>query len=275
MSAGELKDRAISPGLRAGLYLVGAAYTVTGGVLFFAPTWASNHFAWRVSPLIAMTIGGWCLGTGWLCFVAGRRAHWPMIVSPLVYLAAFGILETGVLAAFRDRVLLASPLAWIYVAALLITCLLAIAATVEAWRRRPVLTEVGRRFGGITLILTVIFILFVGFLGGYGLLALENMPGLNGGIFPERMTMFSLRAFGAFYLAVAIGAVPLLRVRGRGNVLTYGFAAYGLIVFITMAALVFIGHFDFVTRPMQAIYPGVYLLVGTVIGIYLLRYGTE
>jgi hypothetical protein len=181
----------------------------------------------------------------------------------------------GVLAAFSDRVLLASPLAWIYVTALLLTCLLAVVAAVEAWRRRPVLIEIGPRFGGVTLILTAIFILLVGFLGCYGLLAVEGMPGLNGGIFPERMTMFSLRAFGAFYLALAIGAVPLLRARGHGNVLTYGVAAYGLIVFITMAALVFIGHFDFVARPTQAIYLGVYLLVGIVVGIYMLRYGIK
>ena len=47
-------------------YLLAAtavAYVVVGLPLFFAPEWASEHFAWRVSPFVAMTAGGWCLGT--------------------------------------------------------------------------------------------------------------------------------------------------------------------------------------------------------------------
>jgi hypothetical protein len=275
MNPDALQAHAISPGLRIIAYLTCAAHALTGAVLFVVPSWASEHFAWRVSPLVAMTIGGWCLGTACLAYVIAHRANWPMVVSPAVYLGAFGILETGVLVAFRTRLLLASPLAWIYVAALLLACLFAVAAAIEAWHRRPVLVQVGAPFGGTTLILTVIFILFVGFLGFYGLLAVDGMPGLNGGIFPERLSMFSLRAFGAFYLSLALGATPLLRSRGRGNVLTYGFAAYSLIVLITIAAFVFIDRFNLVAHPTQAIYIGVYLLVGAVVGIYLLRYGSK
>ena len=48
----------ISNLLRVFLYALAAAYAVTGAVLFFAPTWASGHFAWRVSSFVAMTIGG-------------------------------------------------------------------------------------------------------------------------------------------------------------------------------------------------------------------------
>jgi hypothetical protein len=38
--------------------------------------------------------------------------------------------------------------------------------------------------------------------------------------------------------------------------------------------LAFIGRFDFAHRPTQFIYIGIYVLVGAVVGVYLLRYGT-
>jgi hypothetical protein len=132
----------------------------------------------------------------------------------------------------------------------------------------------GAPTGAATAGFTLAFILLVGFLGCYGLLAVEGMRGLNAGVFPEQLSPFSLRAFGSFYLALALAVIPLLWSRGRDNVLTHGFCAYGLILFITAAALVFIDRFDFAARPTQAIYIGIYLLVGTVVGVYLLRYGT-
>jgi hypothetical protein len=132
----------------------------------------------------------------------------------------------------------------------------------------------GPRTGAVTIGFATAFILLVGFLGLYGLTAVPGMRGLNAGIFPELLTPFSLRAFGAFYLALALAVVPLLWVRGRDNLLTHGFAAYGLIVFITAAAFINIGAFDFAARPTQSIYIGIYLLVGGVVGVYLLRFGT-
>src|SRR5262245_28857598 len=179
-----------------------------------------------------MIIGGWCLGTAWLALVIARRAVWPAVLCPVIYLALFGLLETGVLVAFRDRLLLASALAWIYVASLAGTCLFAIAALLEGWRKRPVVVAVGRPTGAATLAFVVFFILFVGFLGLYGLLAVSGMRGLNAGIFPEVLTMFTLRAFGAFYLALALCVIPLLWARGQSNLLTHGYAAYGLLVLI-------------------------------------------
>jgi hypothetical protein len=264
----------ISPVLRAFLYVLAAGYGVTGAILFVAPTWAAGNFAWRVSPFVAMTIGGWCLGNAWLALIAARRARWPVVLCSIVYLALFGLLEAGVLVTFRERVLLGSPLAWLYLATIGATCLFALAALLDGLRKRPVMAAVGAPTGAVTAGLALGFILFVGFLGLYGLLSVEGMPGLNAGIFPERLTPFSLRAFGAFYLALAVAVIPLLFARGLDNVLTHGFAAYGLIVLITAAALVFIGQFDLAARPTQAIYIGVYLLVGATVGVYLVRYGT-
>lgn len=264
----------ISSGLRALLSLLAAGYAITGAVLFFAPSWSSGHFAWRVSPFVAMTIGGWFIGTAWACFVVARRGHWAALFCPIVYLGLFGLFEAAVLVLFRDRLLIGNTLAWPYIATLVGTCLFAIAASIEAFRRWPVLAPVGPRFGTPTIVFTLIFVLVVGFLGLYGLTAVEGMRGLNAGIFPEQLSMLSLRAFGSFYLAIAIAAAPLLWARGIGNVLNHGYAMYGLIVFITAAAFTFIGQFNFSGRPTQAIYIGIYLLVGLFVGVYLLRYGT-
>ena len=55
--------------------------------------------------------------------------------------------------------------------------------------------------------------------------------------------------------------------------LAHGFASYGALGFITLAAIAFIGVFDFAARPTQLIYPGIYVLVGAIVAAYLLRYG--
>jgi len=274
MTSGEDGGGMISPGLRAFLYLLVAGYALTGAILFVAPAWAAENFAWRISPFVAMTLGGWCLGNAWLAFAVARREIWPAVLPSILYLSLFGIFETAVIAAFRERVLLGSPLAWLYLATIAATAVFSVAALVDGWRRGPVLGTMGTWMGKVSFALTLGFILLVGFLGLYGLLALEGMRGLNASIFPEVISPFSLRAFGAFYLALAIAVIPILWTRGVGNILNHGYAAYGLLVFITAAAVVYIGQFDFAARPTQAIYVGIYVLVGTVVGIYLLRYGT-
>jgi hypothetical protein len=264
----------ISPVLRIWLFALAGGYGVMGAVLFAAPNWASNNFAWRVSPFVAMTIGGWCIGTAWACLIIARRGIWSAMICSILYLACFGVFETAVLVAFRDRLLIANPLAWLYCAILIGTFLFAIAGAFEAMRRRPVLVTVGAALGVTAVSLTVLFIALVGFLGIYGLTAVEGMRGLNASIFPEQISPLSLRAFGAFYFALAIAVIPLLWTRGIGNLVSHGFAMYALLVFITVAAVVFIDRFDFVGRPTQTIYIGIYLVVALAVGAYLVRYGT-
>jgi hypothetical protein len=264
----------ISPALRAFLTVIASAYGVLGAILYLAPVWASGHFAWRVSPFVAMTIGGWCLGTAFAAFVVVRRRSWPAMLSPIVYLALFGLFETGVLYAFRANVLLNHPLAWLYAATIIATGLFAIAAAVEGARTRGLFKPLGAPMGSWTVFWAVIFVLLVGFLGLYGLLAVPGMRGLNRGIFPELLSPFSLRAFGSFYLALAVAVIPLLITRGLGNLLNHAFAMYSLLVLISAAAFVYIGQFDFANRPTQLTYIGIYLAVGALVGLYLLRYGT-
>jgi len=259
--------------LRALLILVTAGHALTGAILYLAPTWASANFAWKISPFVAMTMGGWCLGTAIAGLIVLWRNNWVAMLSAILYLTLFGLFEAGVLLAFRGKIATPGLLAWLYLATIAINVVFAGAALIEAARRGRVVAQVGPRFGAGTLALVIGFILLVGFLGLYGLLAVPGMRGLNRGIFPELLTPFSLRAFGAFYLALALAVIPMIAQRGMGNLVIHGFTMYALIVLITLAAIIYIGQFDFVHRPTQAIYIGIYVLVGAVVGVYLARNG--
>ena len=63
----------ISRALQKFLSALALGYLATGAVLFAAPEWASANFAWKISPFVAMTLGGWCLGNASLAFIVARR----------------------------------------------------------------------------------------------------------------------------------------------------------------------------------------------------------
>jgi len=256
---------------RFAAFAVAALYFLLGAILFLAPEWASANFAWNVSPMVAMTIGGWCLGNAWAAFVVAKRWRLMLTLSGMIYLALFGILETGVAIAFADKLRLGHWLGWLYVATLAVNLLAALLWLLEWLTRRPGREHSGARLGPVGMIFGVVFVIVVGFLGLYGLLAPEGARGLGGTIFPQVISMFTLRAFGAFYLSVALAPVVLLIVRDRAMMLSHTLLSWGLILFITVAALAFIGEFDFANRPRQWIYLGAYLIVGFFTAIYLLR----
>ncbi|MGE0565033.1 MAG: hypothetical protein AB7O50_11020 [Pseudolabrys sp.] len=264
----------LSGPLRALLALLIAGHALTGTMLYVAPAWAAANFAWKISPFVAMTMGGWCLGTAIAGFIVLRRGDWARMLCAILYLALFGLFEAGVLVAFRALIKTESPLALLYLGTIALNVVFAIAAVVEALRRGDVVKQAGARFGAGTMAWVIGFVILVGFLGLYGLLAVPGMRGLNASIFPEVLTPFSLRAFGAFYLALALAVIPMIAQRGMDNLVSHGFAMYALIVLITLAAFVFIGQFDFANRPTQLTYIGIYLLVGAAVAFYLAKYGT-
>jgi hypothetical protein len=122
--------------------------------------------------------------------------------------------------------------------------------------------------------LAILFVITVASLGGYGLLARIGDPGTNGQIFPEVMSLFTLRSFGAFYLALALGVVPLIWARDRRSVLSHGLLAYGFLIFVTIAALVYVRLFNFSAHPFQLLYFGAYFSVAVVTIVLLLTGGT-
>jgi hypothetical protein len=252
-------------------YLTAALALVTGLPLFFAPETFAPVFAWKVTPFMVMTIGAWCLGNAWLAFWIARRWRWVDVQVAAVYLWLFGLLEMGVLIAFRDKLVLAHPVAWLYLAMIVATFLTSVVSIIDWLRLRPVSEASGPRAGTITIVLAWIFFIFVCFLGLYGLFAPMGGPGTNGGIFPEVMSPFTLRAFGAFYLSLGLPVFLILRHRNLDAILFYSIAAYSLIVIVTAAALVYLRLFNFAAAPGGLAYFGAYIGVGIVIAIILIQ----
>lgn len=247
-------------------------YGVLGTALFILPEQLAPVFAWKVTAFMTMTIGGWCLGNAWLAFISAWRGDWKRIYPSLVYLWLFGISQMLVVASFRENLKLEHPIAWLYLLTLAVNVLAALVASVDWLRIRP-----SHAFSGPALTPrwpVFAFVFFVGFLGLYGLTAPIGAPGTNGGIFPEIMSLFTLRSFGAFYFCLALGTVPLFWEKNLQTALHQAFSAYGLIFFITLAGFVYIGLFDFSARPGGLAYFGAYLIVGIPLLFVFRRYGT-
>lgn len=255
-------------------YLLSALYLVLGATLFLLPEQMAPVFAWKVSGFMTMTIGGWCLGNAWLAWTAARRWRWDLIYTALIYLWLFGISELIVVYAFRDRLLLSHPVAWLYLMTLIVNVITAVAGVMDWVRLRPPREVTGPPVGVLHYVLAVPYILFVGFLGLYGSTVQVGAPGTNGGIFPEVMSPFTLRSFGVFYLSLALSAVPLLRERNLQTFLNHAYASYSLIIFITLAAIVYLRLFDFSGRPGGLIYFAAYFLVGIFFLLEFKRFGT-
>jgi hypothetical protein len=254
--------------------LLALLYTALGLLLYFLPAALAPVFAWNVTPFITMTIGGWALGNAWLAWITAWRWRWSLVHSGLLYLWSFGLGELFVLFNFRDKLMLTHPIAWLYLITLIVNALAAVTGVIDWMRIRPRLSSDSMGFTAFQNAALLAFIVFVGFLGLYGSFTQIGMPGTNGGIFPEVMSLFTLRSFGMFYLALALAVVPYLWNKDRNAILNHSLAALGLIVFITIAAVVYIGLFDFVSRPGGALYFLAYLIVGIPLLFVLRRFGT-
>ena len=247
---------------RVPTYLTAVLYAVLGALLFFLPDTLAPVFAWKVTAFMTMTIGGWCLGNAWLAFIAARRWNWGRVYSSLLYLGLFAVGELLVVYFFRSKLNLAHPIAWLYLLTLFVNFAASLVTLMFWLRACPPLETSSEQTSSSQYRMLVIFMIFVGFLGLYGSIASVGAPGTNGGIFPEVMSQFTLRSFGAFYLAVALSVVPYLWDRSIKAILTHSIASYGLIVFITIAAFAYIRLFDFASKPGGLLYFGAYLGVG-------------
>lgn len=248
-------------------YLSAVLAAITGAVLFFMPEAMAPVFAWKVSAFMVMTIGAWCLGNAWSAFVAARKWDWSLNHPTMLYLWLFGILETVVLLVFRDKLVLAHPIAWLYLAMIGVNLLAAIVGIADWVRLRPALRAPEHRSNSAVTFLSWLFVVVVAGLGLYGLFAPMGSVGTNGGIFPEIMTPFTLRAFGAFYLSLGLSAIPIALRRSIDALLVHSVGAYALILTITAAIVPYFGLFDLVNKPGGWVYIGAYLAVGTVIAV--------
>jgi len=255
-------------------YVTAILYTILGAALFLLHQQLAPVFAWKVTAFMTMTIGGWCLGNAWLAWTVARRWKWQLVYPSLIYLWLFGAFELIVLVAFRDKLVLVHPIAWLYLITLIVNVITALVGVMDWIRIRPA-REPGNRLTTTAHRNAVIFyILFVGFLGVYGSTVQIGAPGTNGGIFPEVMSLFTLRSFGVFYLALTLPVAALLWDRNLNTFLTHSIASYGLIIFITLAAFIYIRLFDFAARPGGLAYFGAYLAVGIILFLEFRKSGT-
>jgi hypothetical protein len=133
----------ITPLTRTSLRVSAVLYAALGVVLFAAPDWSAANFAWKISAFVAMTMGGWCIGNAYTAWDAARIGNWSTAYGNLVYLWVFGVLEGVVIFLFREKLLLGSLLAAMYMLTLGSNVWVAILLTKEWIQTRPGLSTEG------------------------------------------------------------------------------------------------------------------------------------
>jgi hypothetical protein len=264
-------EEQVAPNARALLVATAVAYVVTGLPLFLAPGWSSRHFAWKVSPFVAMTAGAWCLGTAAFALSAVRERRWTAARPAVVYTFAFGLSQL-VVALYEHRLLRTRELlTWPYLAALGLSIVAGIVAMASGREhlgpdRRP-----GLPVTRFTRFLMIAFIGLVFFLAAVAFAAPPRATG--GAVFPEPLSLFSLRAFGVFYLSLGVGMIVLVADRHADAFLLYMRAGLVLVVPILVATVVYAGSFDLSAHPFQLLYPLAYVvaLVGSVFSLWAAR----
>jgi len=258
------EDGGLAPHVRMLAILGGALLVINGLPLFFAPMWAAANFSWRIAPFVAMTMGGWSLGGAFYAWEVIRRPRWATAYSSLIYMGAFGLMETIILWIHRDVLHLEALLGWPYLILLIVLTVTGVAAGIDWLGKRPSMIIPGDAKALWWMrVAVVVFSLLVGFLGVV-LLSGGAHPGKN--IFPDDLSAFTSHAFGAFYSSLVIAIIPLLWAKSRAPMLAYMKAGLALVVVIMIAAGVYLPLFDFQARPGGLIYIGAYMLalVGSV-----------
>ena len=248
-------------------------YFLLGAVLFLAPNWSAEEFPWNVSPFVVMTIGGWCLGNAVFAWLSARLWDWKLIYPSLIYLWLFGLLETAVLFTFRDKISLGSIVALSYMVTIGVNVLAALSGFIDIVQLRPSIQVDGRPIPGYLRGLILFFTFNLSILALAGALARPGGLSTEGGIFPEPLTLFSVRAFAAFFGAICLSALQLIWARNLTPMIAYGQAGILLTIPIVIAALVNLDKFDFAARPGGILYLGSYLftLVMTIWGVWYYR----
>jgi hypothetical protein len=256
----------ISPLSRTLLRVLVVLYTVLGVILFVSPAWSAANFSWKISPFVAMTMGGWSLGNAFTAWETAHIGRWSLVYANVVYLWVFGLLEAAVLVLFQGKLILTAAMAWPYLLAVTLNVIVAVLLTIEWLKTKPVISAEGFDVPAWTRWLMGVFVFFVGFLAIYGWISGPEGHGTDASIFPEVLSMFTLRAFASFYAALASAVVSLIWSKGSSAVLTLGRAGMSFIVVITIAALVNLNKFNFAEHPGQLVYLGAYVGAFFVLG---------
>lgn len=256
---------------KGSLWVAAVAFLVLGLAAWIAPGWASQNFPWSVGPFLAMTIGGWSIGTGLFAADAARDLHRERIYPLVTYLAFFGLGQAVVVLAFADRLRLDAILTWPYLLGLA-TALAGSVAAAVAWRQASPDREGSAApdrdrlaapapVPGWARGVVLLFAVFVGILALGTAIAGAEGAIAQGRVFPETMSPFSMRAFAAFLFALAVSSASLLVARQALSYFELARAGLYLIVPITVAALLNLGLFT-LERPLTIFYLATYVVVG-------------
>lgn len=241
-------------------------YVLLGVILFVAPGWSAANFSWKISPFVAMTMGGWSLGNAFTAWDAARIGRWSLAYGNAVYLCMFGVLETAVLILFREKLILNAAMAWPYLLTLTFNVIVALLLIIEWLRTKPEISTEGYPVPAWMRALMVFFVFFISFLVLYGWVSGAEGHGTDASVFPEVLSLFTLRAFASFYAALGGIVFPMLWSKGMSAPLIVGRAGMAFVIAITIPALVKLNTFNFAEHAGQLIYLGAYIGAFFVIG---------
>lgn len=262
----------LAPKTRAAIRIGSLLYLALGLVLFAAPEYAASTFPWSVSPFVAMTIGGWLLGNGVGMWFAAAPGPAPRVMPVLAYVAAFAALELLIVIAFRGVLRMDGLLAIPYLLTLGVSLIAAAFGMLELRKSTVVVVVEDEPLSAVERRLLLGLLVFITALGVGGFLAGTGGLSTTGQIFPESLTLFTVRAFAAFYLALAVGIGALLLRPGVASAYMLGIAGIALIIPILAAALLNIGAFNFVERPLGILYLAAYAVTLVPSAAFLVRH---
>ena len=228
--------------------MAAAAFLAIGVSSVLAPDWASQNFPWKVGPFFAQTVGAWSIGVAGMCIFVAARFSATTVVAVLAFLWLFALGEAGVVVLFLGKLQTSLVMTWPYLVGLL--ALLANGVvTILDWRQRQVDVrgEPGTFHGWIRAAV-VGFAVVVAIIAGGNILSPTDGQVAQGRFFPEPLTLFSIRAFAAFFAAffaaVSLSSLTLLIVRTPAPFWFYTVAGELLIVPILAVSFLNIGRFD-------------------------------
>ena len=240
----------------------GTALLFFGAVAFLLPADAAANFPWNVSPFVAMTIGAWAIGMGAIALDAARTWDLRRSYAGLILVWAFAVLELVVVGLFLNALRTDHWLTWPYLVALVLGAAAAVPGALSVYRARDEIRRPGERIPGWVWFFVVSFIIVVGFLALSLFLRTANVPGQT--LFPEPLTLFTVRAFSAFFASLVAGAAALLLSRNLAAPVDLARVGLYLIVPIVVATLVNLGAFDFAAKPFGLVYIGAYVATGLI-----------
>lgn len=124
-------------------YVVAILFGMIGITLFIAPDWSADHFAWTISPFVAMTMGGWYIGNAAFAAAAGRIDNWSHAHPVQIVTWSFGLLQGLLLVIHNDVLNVDSVLAFAYIATLAVASLNTCIGVAMWARQRPAIEPDG------------------------------------------------------------------------------------------------------------------------------------